>query len=370
MADASTDGATPLSPPARRLSQRLASRAEEQDPKAETPKRTPLAAPLDLGPSAAQGSPQQSRSSASARQPKTPQRQLQAMQRAPWSLLSSPHTRGSPFKPQSPYHTKSPFLPASPSPFVILEEGGSVFSFTLRKAEGFELGLGLTHEENANGNALTDDGKAGLYVKSICPNGAVEAWNRQCVGGPAAGKAVGVGDTIVKVNEAESPQDMIRECREKQLLRLTVRRGDGDGAPPALELEPALPLFPTPLELPPSLGLATLVASPYRAKASSKAASPCGLEKSLDDWAKMSAPPSPMPRPPPGLEDVPRTPKSPWPSSPPPGLSPSWGTGAAATTPAWLSSPKPPGIEVDPMKAFYEQHLHQLWRGEKVKGNN
>jgi len=104
------------------------------------------------------------------------------------------------------------------SPYVIFEGGGCVFSFTLRVADGVELGMEVCHL----------DGGDALHVKGVKPGGAIEAWNKQCVGGPAAGKAVSIGDKIVSVNDFCKPQEMLRECREKKMLRLSVSRGVGD----------------------------------------------------------------------------------------------------------------------------------------------
>lgn len=95
--------------------------------------------------------------------------------------------------------------------------GGGLFSFTLRKADRADLGLNVSHREHDKV----------LRVESVRPEGAVEAWNRQCVGGAAAEKAVVAGDKIISVNSiAYDPKRMLEECREKQLLKLTVVRGN------------------------------------------------------------------------------------------------------------------------------------------------
>jgi len=98
-----------------------------------------------------------------------------------------------------------------------------VFSFTLRKADGADLGLNVYHHE-------TD--KA-LQVESVRADGAVEAWNRQCAGTASADKAVGPGDKIISVNSISGdPQKMLEECRDKLLLRLTFVRGDAAARTP------------------------------------------------------------------------------------------------------------------------------------------
>eukprot|EP00442_Polarella_glacialis_P047992 CAMPEP_0115156548 /NCGR_PEP_ID=MMETSP0227-20121206/68509_1 /TAXON_ID=89957 /ORGANISM="Polarella glacialis, Strain CCMP 1383" /LENGTH=370 /DNA_ID=CAMNT_0002567743 /DNA_START=22 /DNA_END=1134 /DNA_ORIENTATION=+ len=92
-----------------------------------------------------------------------------------------------------------------------------VFSFTLRKADQTELGL----------NVVPSDNDKVLFVEGIRPEGAVDAWNRQCVGGAFPEKAVMQGDRIVCVNEKSyDPTKMLEECKEKQLLKLTIVRGD------------------------------------------------------------------------------------------------------------------------------------------------
>lgn len=118
---------------------------------------------------------------------------------------------------------KSPAVPASP--FVICEGGGCAFGFMLRLADGVELGLDVTHGIG---------GERALCVTEVKPGGAIEAWNRQCVGGPSAGKAVMPGDRIVAVNGASDPEAMLAECRERQMLRLTVVRGEPDCDIPGL----------------------------------------------------------------------------------------------------------------------------------------
>jgi hypothetical protein len=112
---------------------------------------------------------------------------------------------------------KSPSI--CPSPFVICESGGTVFGFTLRRADDSVLGLDVEHTDDSNG----------LKVMAIKHGGAMAAWNKQCAGGPAAGKAVVPGDRIVKVNLATTPSEMLKECRETKLMKFTVVRGDLDG---------------------------------------------------------------------------------------------------------------------------------------------
>jgi len=109
---------------------------------------------------------------------------------------------------------KSPMV--QQSPFVICEGGGCVFGFTLRRADGVELGLDMDLADNSDA----------LLITGIKPAGAIEAWNRQCLGGPAAGKAVMIGDKIVDVNNKTDQVGMALECQTRQTLRITILRGD------------------------------------------------------------------------------------------------------------------------------------------------
>jgi hypothetical protein len=153
--------------------------------------------------------------------PRTPQSRLTPQfsdaQRAPWSLLGSPGLSRSPGKSRTPgcYGGMQSPLPAS-SPFVILEDGGTSFGLSLRKAEGVSLGVDFIERNGM------------LIVKSVQPHGAVEAWNRQSAGGPTAGKAINPGDCVTNVNGFNDPQSIRRECQEKALLRLKITRTAGN----------------------------------------------------------------------------------------------------------------------------------------------
>lgn len=121
------------------------------------------------------------------------------------------------------------------SPFTVngragagLVGGVGIFSFTLRKADGAELGLNVSH---------TSDDRC-LCVEGIREGGAVEAWNRQCgIGTNFAEKAVFPGDRIISVNQVcYEPAKMLQECRDKQLLKLTIARGNVPLPAPPQEL--------------------------------------------------------------------------------------------------------------------------------------
>jgi len=92
------------------------------------------------------------------------------------------------------------------------------FRFTLRKADNTDLGLVVSP---------VDDGQA-LYIENIRTEGAVEAWNRQCMNAASLEKVVIRGDRITSVNSVTLNADaMLLECKERQLLKITVVRGEG-----------------------------------------------------------------------------------------------------------------------------------------------
>lgn len=105
-------------------------------------------------------------------------------------------------------------IPPPTSPPPSNGSSATTFSFALRKADGASLGLNISH----------NDSESFLLVEGVQEGGAVEAWNKQCAAG-AAEKAVLRGDHVVGVNDiAYDPKRMLEECKEKQLLRLTIRR--------------------------------------------------------------------------------------------------------------------------------------------------
>lgn len=147
----------------------------------------------------------------------------------PLSLADALGTQTPKRTPLSLANSLSPTAPKDVHPPCA---GGGCFSFTLRKADGADLGLNVSHHEN----------ESTLRVEGVRPDGAVEAWNRQCAGTPAQEKAVMVGDKIISVNSISGdPKKMLEECRDKLLLKLTVVRGEGPyhGAPTALQTDTA-----------------------------------------------------------------------------------------------------------------------------------
>lgn len=109
------------------------------------------------------------------------------------------------------------FAPQTPTPSPCFSYGGSfLFCFTLRRAEGIELGLDVT----------VDESNQELVVRKVVAGGAAEAWNRQCFAGPFSSKAVVPTDRIVGINGRSDCVGMLEECRQNQLLKLFVVRGD------------------------------------------------------------------------------------------------------------------------------------------------
>lgn len=94
------------------------------------------------------------------------------------------------------------------------------FLFTLRRAE--DVGLGLDVDCGQSGRVL--------LVRKVLRGGAIEAWNRQCLKGPLAKKAVMPGDAIVSINGCSDAESMLRECRHSFLLKILVTRWDPEQA--------------------------------------------------------------------------------------------------------------------------------------------
>jgi hypothetical protein len=156
--------------------------------------------------------------------------------KAPLSLASTLPGLKSPV----PSQPKSTGSPNSDSSVVKGDKNNLTFSFTLRKADGASLGLDVSH------NNSTKD----LHVCNVLPGGAVDAWNRQCANGQPE-RAVLKGDRIVSVNNVSGcGKKMLEECKNNQLLRLTLIRGKGaeededlQKTPKSSVLNPSVPAF-------------------------------------------------------------------------------------------------------------------------------
>ena len=84
------------------------------------------------------------------------------------------------------------------------------FSFTLRKAPNVELGLDVQFLSDGNYLSITQ-------IKS---DGAIAAWNRQCVGEP---REINAGDDIICVNGYTDAKSMLHQCQTLACLKMTVR---------------------------------------------------------------------------------------------------------------------------------------------------
>lgn len=102
---------------------------------------------------------------------------------------------------------------------MILEEGGTVFTFTHRRAsDSVSWGLDFIFPAGGSGLAVTD----------VREGGAIDSWNRMGAGGPSAGKQVTPGDKIVSANGESNSEAMVEEFRTKLLIKFVVERGDAD----------------------------------------------------------------------------------------------------------------------------------------------
>lgn len=131
--------------------------------------------------------------------------------RTPLSLASS-------LAPTPAGATPAP-IPEAPGLCTPRQAGTKTFTFTIRKADTADLGLNVSHVESDRV----------LQVEGVRAEGAVEAWNRQCANGATKDKAVQKGDRIIQVNDVSyDPVKMLEECRDRQLLRLTIVRGEAN----------------------------------------------------------------------------------------------------------------------------------------------
>jgi len=100
-----------------------------------------------------------------------------------------------------------------------LPDTGSVFEFTMKRAEQVEWGLEVTRDES----------RKALLVDAVIAGGAIEAWNNQVLYGPKAtpGRALRVGDFIVSLNGKCGCQAMVDESRSNtQTQKFQVLRAE------------------------------------------------------------------------------------------------------------------------------------------------
>merc|ERR1712232_194096 len=81
-------------------------------------------------------------------------------------------------------------------------------------------------DENASSRNAGDC----MVVLDVVPDGALAAWNKQCVGdfagmGLARLKAIVPGDRILRINGSWAFPEMHCECKANQLLKVFVCRG-------------------------------------------------------------------------------------------------------------------------------------------------
>lgn len=143
-------------------------------------------------------------------------------EQASWtSPFASPRggtSEGTPCQTTDETAMPSPVSRDSPVPQSVwpLPGGAVIFQFTIRRADGVELGMEVVPNYNTQE----------LEVKKVLEDGAVIAWNRLCTG-PSSVKAVMPGDRVVSVNDLSGCCDrMLAECKDKQLLKLVVVRGE------------------------------------------------------------------------------------------------------------------------------------------------
>ncbi|CAJ1345070.1 unnamed protein product, partial [Effrenium voratum] len=101
-----------------------------------------------------------------------------------------------------------------PAPGLSGPEEAPTFTFTIRKADNTDMGL----------DVASSDQWQGLLVEGILPGGAVEAWNRQQDPGKVS-RELRPGDVILQINNETGAEAMLRECTQKMLVKLTVKRG-------------------------------------------------------------------------------------------------------------------------------------------------
>merc|ERR1719282_110130 len=114
-----------------------------------------------------------------------------------------------------------------PSTAIGNEASVHTFTLTLRRADQVPLGLDLRSDSDA----------PYLTVETIRPGGAVEAWNRQCIGET---REIRLGDRIIMINGVKEAGSMQEECLSKHLLRMTLLRNANELPSSAFRAESGL----------------------------------------------------------------------------------------------------------------------------------
>lgn len=102
--------------------------------------------------------------------------------------------------------------PTSMAPIVVVDDASVYFSFTIRRADSVSLGLDVERHEDF------------LLIKAVLSGGAIEAWNKQMDIVPCGAKVVLPGDYLVSVNGQVGCDNMLKECKDKYLLKLVMLR--------------------------------------------------------------------------------------------------------------------------------------------------
>eukprot|EP00933_Yihiella_yeosuensis_P072365 TRINITY_DN80746_c0_g1_i1.p1 TRINITY_DN80746_c0_g1~~TRINITY_DN80746_c0_g1_i1.p1 ORF type:complete len:255 (+),score=52.60 TRINITY_DN80746_c0_g1_i1:78-842(+) len=111
-----------------------------------------------------------------------------------------------------PYEPQMNLLTSSPVQVQQVES----FTFTLRLAPGFELGLDWVR------------GRSGeLLVDSVAPGSALDSWNKmQDPNSNTGDRSVHPGYQVLSVNDKTAVEAMIEELKSKYLLKLEMIRGN------------------------------------------------------------------------------------------------------------------------------------------------
>eukprot|EP00930_Biecheleria_cincta_P063693 TRINITY_DN49228_c0_g1_i1.p1 TRINITY_DN49228_c0_g1~~TRINITY_DN49228_c0_g1_i1.p1 ORF type:complete len:416 (+),score=84.47 TRINITY_DN49228_c0_g1_i1:54-1250(+) len=97
-------------------------------------------------------------------------------------------------------------------------EEATRFNFTIRKADDSDMGLCVSHVNF----------QPPVIIDTILPGGAVDSWNKLCVGDRAS-RAVMQGDHLLSANGITDVMGILEEMMTQRLLRVEVWRPAGRG---------------------------------------------------------------------------------------------------------------------------------------------
>eukprot|EP00747_Dinoflagellata_sp_TGD_P166759 gnl/TRDRNA2_/TRDRNA2_190056_c0_seq1.p1 gnl/TRDRNA2_/TRDRNA2_190056_c0~~gnl/TRDRNA2_/TRDRNA2_190056_c0_seq1.p1 ORF type:complete len:151 (-),score=33.51 gnl/TRDRNA2_/TRDRNA2_190056_c0_seq1:57-509(-) len=95
-------------------------------------------------------------------------------------------------------------------------QGKNEFEATITKREGSILGIEVDAMPQ-DGDSPEDAGT--LLVVAVSPEGLVPSWNKTV---PESSR-ITAGVRILSINSTSAPQEMIAECRSKEVLKLKCR---------------------------------------------------------------------------------------------------------------------------------------------------